>query len=185
MTQTSHLKAAQITAVDTFQPVGDVQSAGFGAQGRLKNATAFVNTVSGDLTGSTYQLIRVPSFACIKRVLIAWDAMGAGDLDISVYYSDSKIDGTAFANQGLVVPTTGSVFFMDGQDLTSASGWVDKTFANAANSGSYDPSMINKRLWDALGLTSDPGGMFDIVGVIGATTVTTGAALAMSVDFTE
>ena len=186
MTQTSHLKAAQLTALDQNPPpYGDLGSAGAGAPFRDACVTGFLNTVSGDLTGSTYQLVRVPSFAIIKRVQIAWAAMGAGDLDLSVYYSSSLVDGTAAANQGLVVPTTGAVFFMDGQDLTSASGWTDKTFANQGNSGSYTPAMLHKRLWDALGLASDPGGFFDIVGVIGATTVTTGAVLAAIVEYAE
>lgn len=186
MTQTSHIKAAQLTSLDLNPPpYGDLGSAGAGAPFRDAAVTGFVNTVTGDLSGSTYQLVRVPSFAIIKRVQIAWAAMGAGDLDLSVYYSSSLGDGTIPANQGLIVPTTGSVFFMDGQDLTSASGWTDKTFANQANSGSYTPLLMNKRLWDALGLASDPGGFFDIVGVIGATTVTTGAALGMIVEYAE
>ncbi len=182
MTQTSHLKAAQVTALDAV-PYGDLQSEGGGAPGRLKTVSGFLNTVSGDLTASTYQLVRVPSFAFIKHVRIAWAAMGAGDLDVSVYYSSSTTDGTPAALQGLVVPTTGAVFFLDGQDLTSAGGWTDITFQNQANSGSYTPAMVNKRLWDALGLATDPGGFFDIVGVIGATTVTTGAALALEAEF--
>ena len=161
-------------------------SAGSGAPSRDVVVTGFVTTVSSDLTGSTYQLVRVPSFAIIKRVQIAWAAMGAGDLDLSVYYSSSKVDGTAAANQGLVVPTTGATFFASQINCASAVSQTDETFQNQATSGANNPSLINKRLWDALGLASDPGGFFDIVAVVDTTAITTGGGkISLNVEYAE
>ena len=108
MTQTSHLKSAQITALDTFTPsLADIQNAGYGAPCRLQTVSGFATPIAGDAAGSTYQMVRVPTNCVVKHVWLASAAQGAGAVDIGVYYSDSTIDGTAAANQGLVVPTTG------------------------------------------------------------------------------
>jgi hypothetical protein len=186
MAQTSHLKAAQLTALDQNPPpYGDVQSAGLGAPARTVTVSGTVSTVSADNTASTYQLVRVPSFAIIKYVGFAAMAMGGGKFQLSVYYSSSLVDGTAPANQGLVVPTTGAAFFASDIDCTSAVQETDETFQNMATAGAYNPALINKRLWDALALTSDPGGFFDIVAVCHTTAVTTGAAMSLQVEYAE
>lgn len=171
---TSHLKSSQITALDTYQPGGDLQSAGYGAQGRQVSVSGFVAPVASDAAGSTYQMVRVPTNCSMKQILLSSQAQGAGAVDIGVYYSDSKIDGTPAALQGLVVPTTGKTFFASQVSLASALAQTDETFQNAANAGSYAQNLINKRLWDALGLTADPGGFFDIVLTVDTTAVTTG-----------
>lgn len=183
MTQTSHLKSAQITALDNTQPGGDILSAGFGAQGYLKSISGTLSTVSADATGSTYQLVRVPVNAVIKQVLFSAAAMSGGKFQLSVYYSDSTIDGTQIANQGLIVPTNGAAFFASDIDCTSAVAQTDETFQNQATSTAYQLSAVNKRLWDALGLTTDPGGYFDIVAVCHTTAVTTGAQMTLTVNF--
>ena len=70
----------------------------------------YVIPLAADATGSTYQLVRVDSDSILKSVDFRSEAQGAGKFDLSVYYSDSTIDGTAVANQGLVVPSTGASF---------------------------------------------------------------------------
>ena len=186
MAQTSHLKSAQLTALDTVTPaLADVQNAGNGAPARTVTVSGSSATVSADNTGSTYQLVRVPSNAVIKYIGFSAQAMSAGKLSISVYYSSSTIDGTAPANQGLIVPTTGAAFFALDIDCSSAVAQTDETFQNAATAGSYNQSLINKRLWDALALASDPGGFFDIVAVCHTTAITTGAPISLQVEFAE
>lgn len=187
MTQTSHLKSASIVNLDA-QPILP-NTTGEGAPAIVRNITDFVTTVAGDLVGTTYQLVRVPTNAVIKRVAASWAASGGGKVQLSVYYSDStNLDGTASANVSsppTIVPTTGAAFFANDIDTTSAAGWTDETFQNAANSGSYTQSMINQHLWQALGLATDPGGFFDIVAVVHTTGVTNAFLLALSVDFAD
>jgi hypothetical protein len=186
MTQISNLKSAQITALDTYQPGGDVQSTGFGAQGYMRTISGSVVPLAGDAALSTYRMVRVPTNAVIKQVLLASQAQGAGAVDIGVYYSDSTIDGTPASLQGLVVPTTGKTFFASQISLASAVAQTDETFQNAANAGSYAENMINKRLWDALGLLTDPGGQFDIVLTVDTTAVTTGTGnVSLTVNFVD
>ena len=186
MSQTSALKSLQITALDTYQPVGDLQNSGEGAPYRLKSNDAYITPLNGDATGSTYRMVRVPSTAVIKSVQGSSQAQAAGSMAISVYYSDSTIDGTAPANQGVIVPTTGSQFFSGAQSFASAVGLTDYTFSNAATSGAYNQSLANTPLWKALGLTTDPGGFFDIVYVCTTTAVTTGGGyMYLRVQYAE
>lgn len=185
MAQTSHLKAAQLTALDNYQPAGDQQAAGFGAPARLKSASGTIVPLANDNTTSTYQMVRVPSYAVLKHVWFTGQAQGAGTFDCSVYYSDSQIDGTPFAVQGLVVPTTGATFIADAVVNAAAVAQLE-ILGYGGTAAGWTPAMINKRLWDALALTTDPGGYFDIVLVCTDTAVTTGTGvIALSVEWAD
>jgi hypothetical protein len=89
-------------------------------------------------------------------------------VQLGVYYSDSTIDGTAPANQGAVIDAK---FFSDDIDCTAAVLPGEKVFFTG---GSNTPDKRNQPLWQAAGLTSDPGGFFDIVATVHTTAVTTG-----------
>ena len=142
--------------------------------------------VAADAAGSAYQFVRVPTNAKVKSVNLTTQAQGAGAIQIGVYYSDSTVDGTAAANQGLVVPTTGVNFFAQDVSLASAINDAPETFQNQATAGAYNASLINQPLWQALGLASDPGGFFDIVGTVHTTAITTGTGFAaLSVRYVD
>lgn len=162
-----NLKATSITALDTV-PV-TTQTAGAGGAGPLLECGDFVTVSASATNASTYKLARVPSNAKIKQVLFESEAQAAGAVDISVYYSSSPVDGTNPAVAGTIVPSTGAGFFATAIALTSAVAQSLQT----NESTSYNLSKRNQPLWQALGLTSDPGGFFDIVGVL-STSVTTG-----------
>lgn len=161
------LKATSITALDTV-PVS-AQTAGMGGAGMLMECGDYVTVPASASAASTFRLARVPSNAKIKQVLFESEAQAAGTVDISVYYSSSTVDGTAPAVQGIVVPSTGSGFFATAIAITSAVAQSLQT----NESTSYNLSKRNQPLWQALGLSSDPGGFFDIVAVL-AVAVTTG-----------
>lgn len=175
MTQTSHLKSLAITNLDAIPPLAP--TTGEGGPGFLREVSGFATPLAADAAGSTYQLVRVPSNAKIKSLVFFSEAQGAGKVDLSVYYSDSTVDGTQVSLQGLVVPTTGASFFSGDIDCSSAVAPTEKAFANETNSGSYVYAAINEPLWQALGLASDPGGFFDIVAVVHTTAVTTGTGV--------
>lgn len=165
---TEALKATAITNLDATPAV--IGTTGMGAPGTLRCANGYLTVSASMAAGSTYRLVRIPSAAKVKQVLFESEAQGAGKFNLSVYYSDSTVDGTQPANQGLIVPTTGDQFFASDIDCTSAVVLGDKT----NESGNYTLAKRDKALWDALGLTSDPGGFFDIVAVVHTTDVTTG-----------
>jgi hypothetical protein len=169
---TSNLKSTPITNLDS-NPVLRNQ-AGNGAPGRVQKVSGFVTAVAADAVGSTYQFARLPSNARDIKTIMESEAQGAGKVSLSVYYSDSTTDGTQAANRGVVVPTTGAGFFTVDKDLTSAVAPTDVTGVGVSTSNGYTIDKRGKELWDALGLTSDPGGFFDLVGEVHTTAITTG-----------
>jgi len=182
---TEALKSAAITNLDASPPVA-VQ-AGNGAGGYLRNASGYV-TVSASMAAlSTYQLVRFPTNARVKQVLFESEAQGAGKFQLGLYYSTSAVDGTPVAKQGLVVTSAASVsqvnFFSGDIDCASAVAQGDKTYNGTAL---YTLDKRGKELWDAAGLTSDPGGFFDLVATVHTTDVTTGTGkLGVSVNYVD
>jgi hypothetical protein len=128
-----------------------------GAFERVKVATAAIT--SGDNTGSTYRMFRVPSNAVVT--------------DLRVYSPD--IGTTTIADIGLYAADGGAVadadFFASALSLKDgALNGVDVLHESAvfsiANSG--------KELWDALGLTSDPSVFYDVAFTLTADADATG-----------
>lgn len=174
-----NLKSAGITNLDatpfTQNTAGD--SAG-PAVAQIESAYVTVSAAAS--SGSTYRMVRLPTKARVKHVFFESEAQAAGTMDLSAYYSDSTIDGTPPALQGLVVPTTGSQFWASLIAVTAAVASIDEI----NESGNNPVPNRGKQLWDALGLASDPGGYIDVVGVIG-TAVTTGTGrMGVQVHFT-
>lgn len=181
---TSHLKSTPITNLDTIPAVPN--TTGEGSPGYVRTVEGFVTVNAADAAGSTYQLVRVPSNAKVKHVFLTSEAQGAGAVQLGVYYSDSTIDGTAAANQGLVVPTTGVNFFANDVSVAAAVLSIDEVFQNQATAGANNLSLVNQPLWQALGLTADPGGFLDIVATVHTTAVTTGTGrLGVSVEYVD
>lgn len=179
MTQTSHLNSPAITNLDATPVVAN--TTGEGAPGYSRSVSGYATTVSADAAGSTYRLVRLPSNAKVKSVVFESAAMSAGKLNLSVYYSDSTVDSTTVANQGLIVPTTGDQFFASDIDCASAVAPIE-----AVNESGNNPiNLREKALWDALALTSDPGGFLDIVAVCHTTGITTGALMGIRVTFVD
>ena len=165
---TEALKATAITNLDASPIV--TNTAGHGAPSSIKEVDGYVTVSASMAAGSTYRLVRLPSKAILKHLFFESEAQGAGKFNLSLYYSDSTTDGTAAANQGVIVPTTGDQLFASDIDCASAVVSADKI----NESGNFGWDKRQKQLWDAAGLTTDPGGFFDIVAVVHTTDVTTG-----------
>jgi len=164
------LKSTSITNLDASPIIAN--TTGEGAAGIQYVQSEYVTVSASASVGSTYRMIRVPTTVKLKELILESEAMGAGAINLSVYYSDSTTDGTAVANQGVIVPTTGDQFFASDVNLASAQNNVQVM----NESGNNPVSNRNVPFWSALGLTADPGGFFDIVAVVHTTAITTGAA---------
>lgn len=181
---TSTLKSTPITNLDATPVVP--QSTGEGSPGYIREVEGFVTAVAADAAGSTYRLARLPSNAKVKHVFFTSEAQGAGAVQIGVYYSDSTVDGTQPSLQGIVVPTTGVNFFANDINIAAAVNSVDEVFQNMATAGANNLSVGNQPLWQALGLTSDPGGFLDVVATVHTTAITTGTGrLGVRVQFVD
>jgi hypothetical protein len=171
-----HVKSTPITNSDATPVVAN--NTGGGAQGHLKEVTGSSVAVASSSADATYRFCRVPSNAKVKRVVITSEAQGAGKLDIGVYYPTTGPTGVA----DLAANAIDQDFFATVVDCASAVQPTDIT----NESGTYTIDKWNKALWDAVGLTSDPGGYFDIVGTVKTTAVTTGTGIwGLSVAYVE
>lgn len=163
---TSALKSTPITNLDATPVVKP--TAGEGGPGEVRAVTGYVTAVASDAAGSTYQLVRVPSNAKMTSLIFSSEAQTAGKVQLGLYYSTSTVDGTQSSKQGTVIDVK---FFSDDIDCASAVLPGEKLF-NTGGTNTLDK--WGKRLWDAAGLTSDPGGYFDIVATVHTTAITTG-----------
>jgi hypothetical protein len=141
-------------------------------------------------TNSTYRLVRIPTNAKVKHVLLKSVAQTAGTVDIDVAFSDSTVDGTNQSLAGGIVQLTGPVdnkLFGAATSLAAAvpatGDYLPVTFGNT-----FTTDMVNIPLWQCLvnlgatQFTSDPGGFFDIVLKVG-TGFTTGGDVAVEVQY--
>ena len=192
------LKSQSLTNADATPYVPN--TAGVGAAGRtviIDDACAVTATGIGT-SASTYKLVRVPTGALVKEVHIATDVLldsgtHALAFDLNWIFSDSTIDGTQAALQGLI-PTTANT----GATTTIASytapnkmygtvtpgasltGPIEYTL-NGSRTNYPLVSLLQQPLWqqfgfvDGRGNPADPGGYFDLMAYV-STPAGTGVA---------
>jgi len=173
-----HVKSTPITNLDASPAV--IQTMGEGGPASLKSIS------SGDVVGvasssidATYQFVRVPSNAKIKQVLFDSEAQAVGTIDIGLYYATDGLGGKPAAL--LAANTINRTLFASAVSIAALSAQTDIT----KQSATFTPAKRNQPLWQAAGLTSDPGGNFDIVGTL-ATAITTGTGkMGMTVNYTD
>lgn len=168
-----HVKSIAITSLDTpFATVpapAFISTAGEGSVGVLKMIDGYVTAVASSSINATYQLVRVPSNVKVKAIVLESEAQGQGSFDIGVYYATDGSNALSVTGGLLAAAAISQAFFASAVDLTSAYGPTNVTNESGTN-------VIAKRfqpLWQAIGLTTDPGGNFDIVATV-TTAVTTG-----------
>lgn len=173
---TEALKSTPITNLDAAPVV--MNTAGEGAPGRLISVTGYVAPSGSMAAGSTYRLVRLPSNCKVKRVQFQSEAQGAGKFQLGLYPSDSTTDGTNAAAPGTAIDVK---FFADDIDCASAVLPGDYTFYTG---GSYTLDKRNQPLWQAAGLSADPGGFIDVVATVHTTAITTGGGkVGVTVDY--
>lgn len=171
------LQSTQIANLDSVPPIANTP--GSGGASFLRTADGSLTATTGKTSGSTYQLLRVPSSARVKHAYVQLDAgvtTFAGD--IGFYYSDSTSDGTPAANAGTKVnSTTGSQLLGAAVDLHAQTTPLDVAVTMGA-------AKRDEPLWQACGLTTDPHCFFDLV--VTSTSTTSGApVLSAELQYTE
>lgn len=180
---TENLSSAAIANIDAAPPVRG--TGGLEGSGKLESKLGSVQPSNGVTLGSVYRLARVPSNCSIKHVLIEeTGTITTLTGDITLYYSDETLDqtGSSQGNSGLVNSLSGASALFATAFATTATGVITDVVDKAGN---YPPPNRVKKLWQAAGLASDPGGYFDVVMVTTATnSLTAGANLSAEVQFT-
>lgn len=137
-------------------------TAGQGASGRIVTQTAWVQLGATDATTVVYRMIRVPTFAVIKKVSVGIELNGGTATtftgSIGLYWSDAgtQVDGTPAPYVGSATPASAAFFAyqLAMAGFTSATGLSDVTFRNVAGNsvtdGFYVPSASYQPLWLAL-----------------------------------
>lgn len=170
----NHIKSTVIQNADQANIIVP-NPTGAGASGYMKEVGGSVVAVAADSIDSTYRFCRVPTNAKVKRVRATSQAQGAGSFDIGVYYPTTGLTGLP----DLVANAISRAFFAAAVSFTAAVQPTDYT----NQSGTYTADKWSLPLWQALGLTADPGGFFDIV-MSATVAVTTGTGIiGVSVEF--
>lgn len=118
--------------------------------GILRASAGTLEMTTASDAGSTYRMVQVPSNCRIHKVLLYADDVGTtGLIDIGIYKNT--------ADGGAVVDAD---FFGSAVDIKAAAvNGSDVTH----ESGVFNIDDVEKPLWSALGLTSDPNLIYDVV----------------------
>lgn len=196
------VKSASLTNLDATPLL--INNAGQGNVARLIAVDDYCSaTVAGlQSAGSYYKLVRLPTFAIVKSVIIATDkapdAASAKTVafDLNLIFSDSTDDGTPTWLQGLI-PTSANTGGTTTIASYSSPNKIFGTVIESSNTAGIAPTeeflnglgtnytftggFTNLPLYQIFGFTdgrgqpADPGGFFDLMAYV-ATGATTGQA---------
>jgi len=171
-----HVKSTPITNLDAAPVVPNTGGEGAAAQLMSVSSGDVVGVASSSIN-ATYQFVRVPSNCKVKQVLFDTETQAAGAIDIGVYYAT---DGEGNKPTALLAANAISQALFASAVTITAVSVTDVT----NESGTYTPLKRNQPLWQAAGLSTDPGGYFDIVGTV-TTAITTGTGkMGLTVNYT-
>lgn len=173
-----HVKSTFVTNLDATPVVPN--TAGQGGPAPLKYIDGYATAVASSSADATYQLVRIPSNAVVKKIIFESQAQTAGKFDLGLYYATDGVIGKAASL--LAAAAIDQDFFATDIDCASAVLPTDVT----NESLSYTLAKRHLPIWEAVGLSADPGGNFDIVATVHTTAVTTGTGLfGISVTYTD
>lgn len=171
-----------VTALDTVPVLRP--DAGEGAPGELKSVNDYValSTANAASTSTKLQMLRLPSTVKLKHLFLTGSvdfdsSTGAAlALDVGAYYGDGPSatnvagtpvqDGTQASLAGTVISATAFRSTFTAHDVILSNSEV----------GFADPAKTKQPLWQALGLSSDPGGFIDVVVAVHTAAAGTQAA---------
>lgn len=140
-------KSTEVTNADATPPVKTHVSI---SHGRLHEKVATVEIAAADANDHEYRMVRVHSSWRIGEITRYNDAIQSGN-DYNVGLFDIADNGGAVVNENL---------FADAITLVSASVvGVSEMYEAGGGIGVED---IQQRLWEMLGLSSDPGKWYDL-----------------------
>lgn len=159
----ANTKATLISNADAVPPVLTNSH----MNGVVRNTVGTVETLAADDVASVYRLCRVPSNARLVSLKVASDAItGASTSDVGVY--KTLRDGAAVVDAD---------FFATDIDISSATAFTE----NLLEATATDHVNCEKRLWEALGLTTDPQIDYDLAVTVND--VTAAGTISMKVDY--
>jgi hypothetical protein len=161
-----HVKSTFLTNLDAAPSVQN--TAGEGAPAPHNFTDGYATAVALSSVDATYQLVRLPSNAKVKSIIFESEAQTAGKFDLGLYYATDGQGGKPTSL--LAAAAIDQDLFATAIDCAAAVTPTDVT----NESGTYTLNKRTMPLWQAAGLSADPGGYFDLVATVVTTAVTTG-----------
>ena len=159
--------ALKSTAVTNANATPRVQNPAGIQNGVVKRSQGFAAIGNGDSIGSTYRIGKVRSSDYIDRIrMVSADIGTTGAADVGLY------DVLTHSNGGTVVDAD---FFASAVSFSGGAIDSDITFEAAAAGGLLTNG--EKRVWEALGLTTDPGKEYDLALTLTAASDAAGTIL--------
>lgn len=141
-------------------------------RGRRNTSVGFAAVANGDSIASQYRLLRVRSSDRLASMTLFCTAITSAAANLGLY------ETTANGGAAAVTPTYGSgaaACFAAAQTLASALNALNVTYSVTTL------AQMEKRVWELLGFTSDPGKDFDLVLTLTAAATAAGT-VGMHVD---
>lgn len=135
--------------------------------GVVRRKMGFVVLASGDSATSVYRVARLPSNCYMDRIQVQCLDIGTtATIDVGLYYPTTHSNG-------------GTVIDLDcfASAVAVSSGAVNSNVEFEAGAAGGLITNAEKRLWELAGLTSDPGGEFDLTVALAADTDAAGTIL--------
>lgn len=153
------------TALTNADATPQIQNTPLIHRGRRNTSVGFVAVGAADSIASQYRLTRVRSSDRIASIALFCSAITSAAANIGLY------ETTANGGAAAVTPTYGSgaaACFAAAQSLASALNGVNVTYSVTTL------AQMEKRVWELLGFTSDPGKDFDLVLTLSAAATAAG-----------
>ncbi|VVE74083.1 hypothetical protein PCA31118_04676 [Pandoraea captiosa] len=148
------------TTITNRDAVPSIISDGRLERGSIRSSHGYVSATNGDSVNSKYILASLPSTAMVRAIYLSCANLGASSAVNLGVYRNTK-DGGAAVSASL---------FAAAQATSAALSRADATNAG----GTYTLDKQEQPLWQAAGLTADPGGTLDIVATVQAAIAATG-----------
>ena len=125
------------------------------AGGHPREATGYVTATNGDSANSYYPMVSIPSNSRVNSVRLQCAALGAGaKVNCGVYYPTNPPASLGVTASSAISAT----LFASALDVSSAVALTDIT--NQAGNNTIDKQ--EQEIWQAAGLSADPGCTLDI-----------------------
>lgn len=160
------------TALTNADATPQVQNTPLIHRGRRNHSVAFAAVANGDSIASQYRLTRVRSSDRLTTLALYCTAITTCAANLGLY------ETTANGGAAAVSPSYGggaAACFAAAQSLAAALNGVNVTYSVTTL------AQIEKRVWELLGFTSDPGKDFDLVLTLTAAAASAGT-VAIHVD---
>jgi uncharacterized membrane protein len=154
------VKSTPVTNADT--PANQTLNPATIDGGNVRHKRGICTAANGDSIASTFRFCRIRSSDLVKEVVLDNATWGAAcTMDIGLYRTA--------ADGGAVVDAD---FFASAVDMNAANRGLDVT----RESGVITVANMEKRVWQLLGLSSDPNVDYDVTGTLAGAAAAAGAA---------